>query len=214
MRVCRPNPAPLPLGREGDLEHTDATTHAVGVACGRWFALSCSARCSTISHFHCPGALVIQAFPSTHITQRPPDGRQMGATDRWDFGHVLMCMTRPVMFRCPFPISPTPYISFCPQYSRWARCKAHMCSSALPTSFPSSLENRQSHTLSRHYTMLWCAHLCCVTTSDRLRCIHRPEVGGRDGGSRMLHHIVILQRPSRPVSAEMPLMSTCGPEHC
>ena len=126
MRVCRPNPAPLPLGREGDLEHTDATTHAVGVACGRWFALSCSARCSTISHFHCPGALVIQAFPSTHITQRPPDGRQMGATDRWDFGHVLMCMTRPVMFRCPFPHSPTPYISFCPQHSRWACCKATM----------------------------------------------------------------------------------------
>ena len=116
----------------------------------------------------------------THHTETP-DGRQMGATDRWDFGHVLMCMTRPVMFRCPFPHSPTPYISFCPQYSRWACCKVQMCGSALPTSFPSSLENRQSHTLSRHYTMVWCAHLCCVTTSDRLRCIHRAEVGGREG---------------------------------
>ena len=78
---ARPNPAPLPLGREGDLEHTDATTHAVGVACGRWFALSCSARCSTISHLHCLGALVTQASPSTYITQRPPDGRQTDGGD-------------------------------------------------------------------------------------------------------------------------------------
>ena len=96
------------IGREGDLAHTDATTHAVGVACGRWIALSCSARCSTISHFHCLGALVTQASPSIHITHRPPDGRQMGATDRWDFGHVLMCMTRPVMFIAHFLTRPLP----------------------------------------------------------------------------------------------------------
>ena len=40
---------------------------------------------------------------------------------------------------------------------------------------------------------------------------HSPtSTCGRDGGGRMLHHIVSLQCPCSLFSAEVPLMSTCG----